>query len=120
MGMSFRGQRFAVLSLLIGLSMAAPLIALPAHAAEPTAADVQWAQTILKGKGLYSGRANGDFNEPTRNALRAYQKSAGLKQTGQLDAATSAHMLAERQATAQSTMGNLAGPNGKPQPSQVN
>jgi peptidoglycan hydrolase-like protein with peptidoglycan-binding domain len=90
-----------------------------AYAAEPTAADVQWAQTILKAKGLYSGRANGDFNEPTRAALRAYQKSAGLKQTGQLDAATSGHMLAARQSTAQSTMGNLAGPNGKPQPSQT-
>jgi peptidoglycan hydrolase-like protein with peptidoglycan-binding domain len=91
-----------------------------ARAAEPTAADVQWAQTILKAKGLYSGRANGDFNEPTRAALRAYQKSAGLQQTGKLDAATSGHMLAARQSTTQSTMGNLAGPNGKPQPSQIN
>jgi peptidoglycan hydrolase-like protein with peptidoglycan-binding domain len=118
--MSFRGQRFAVLSLVVGLSMAAPFGAVPAYAAEPTAADVQWAQMILKGKGLYSGRANGDFNEPTRDALRAYQKSAGLKQTGQLDAATSGHMLAARQSAAPSSMGNLAGPNGKPQPSQVN
>ena len=116
--MSFRGQRFAVLSLVIGLSMAAPLGAMPAHAADATSADVQWAQTILKSKGLYSGRANGDLNEPTRDALRAYQKSAGLKQTGQLDAATSGHMLAARQTTAQPTMGNLAGPGGKPQPSQ--
>ena len=98
--MSFRGQRFAVLSLVVGLSMAAPLGAVPAYAAEPTAADVQWAQMILKAKGLYSGRANGDFNEPTRDALRAYQKSAGLKQTGQLDAATSGHMLAARQSAA--------------------
>jgi peptidoglycan hydrolase-like protein with peptidoglycan-binding domain len=118
--MSFRGQRFAVLSLVVGLSMAAPMGAGSAYAAEPTAADVQWAQSILKAKGLYSGRANGDFNEPTRAALRAYQKSAGLKQTGQLDAATSGHMLAARQSTTQSTMGNLAGPTGKPQPSQVN
>ena len=117
--MSFRGRRLAVLSVLIGLSMASPLGAVPAHAADPAAADVQWAQTILKGKGLYSGRANGDFNEPTRAALRAYQKSAGLKQTGQLDADTSGHMLAERQSTTQSTMGNLAGPGGKPQPSQI-
>ena len=118
--MSFRGQRFAVLSLVVGLSMAAPLGAVPAYAADPTAADVQWAQMILKAKGLYNGRANGDFNEPTRDALRAYQKSVGLKQTGQLDAATSGHMLAARQSTAQSSMGNLAGPNGKPQPSQIN
>ena len=65
--MSFRGQRFAVLSLVVGLSMAAPMGAVPAHAADPTAADVQWAQMILKAKGLYSGRANGDFNEPTRD-----------------------------------------------------
>jgi peptidoglycan hydrolase-like protein with peptidoglycan-binding domain len=118
--MSFRGQRFAVLSLVVGLSMAAPVGAGSARAAEPAAADVQWAQMILKAKGLYSGRANGDFNEPTRAALRAYQKSAGLQQTGQLDAATSGHMLAARQSTTQSTMGNLAGPNGKPQPSQTN
>jgi peptidoglycan hydrolase-like protein with peptidoglycan-binding domain len=118
--MSFRGQRFAVLSLVIGLSMARPLGAVPAHAADATSADVQWAQTILKTKGLYSGRANGDLNEPTRDALRAYQKSAGLKQTGQLDAATSGHMLAARQSSAQPTVGNLAGPGGKPQPSQIN
>ncbi|GEO42055.1 hypothetical protein SAE02_62030 [Skermanella aerolata] len=118
--MSFRGQRFAVLSLVIGLSMAAPLGAMPAHAADATSADVQWAQTILKSKGLYSGRANGDLNEPTRDALRAYQKSTGLKQTGQLDAATSGHMLAARQSAAQPTVGNLAGPGGKPQPSQIN
>lgn len=118
--MSFRGQRFAVLSLVIGLSMAGPFGAVPAHAADATSADVQWAQTILKSKGLYSGRANGDLNEPTRDALRAYQKSAGLKQTGQLDAATSGHMLAARQSAAQPTMGNLAGPGGKPQPAQVN
>jgi peptidoglycan hydrolase-like protein with peptidoglycan-binding domain len=118
--MSFRGQRFAVLSLVIGLSMAVPLGAMPAHAADATSADVQWAQTILKSKGLYSGRANGDLNEPTRDALRAYQKSAGLKQTGQLDAATSGHMLAARQSAAQPTVGNLAGPGGKPQPSQIN
>ena len=118
--MSFRGQRFAVLGLVIGLSMAVPLGTMPAHAADATSADVQWAQTILKSKGLYNGRANGDLNEPTRDALRAYQKSAGLKQTGQLDAATSGHMLAARQSAAQPTVGNLAGPGGKPQPSQIN
>src|SRR4051794_5000606 len=120
MGMSFRGQWLAVLSVVMGLSMAAPLGALTAYAADATAADVQWAQMILKAKGLYSGRANGDLNEPTRDALRAYQKSAGLKQTGQLDAATSGHMLSARQSAAPSSMGNLAGPGGKPQPSQIN
>ncbi|UEM20592.1 peptidoglycan-binding protein [Skermanella mucosa] len=116
--MGFRGHRLAVLSVAVCLSVSAPGAG-PADAADPKSADVQWAQTILKDKGFFKGRPNGDMNDPTRAALRAYQKSAGLKQTGQLDHATTSHMLAARQAATAPTMGNLAGPNGRPQPSQA-
>jgi hypothetical protein len=115
--MAFRGRWLAVLALVAGLGVAAP--SLNAFAADPAAADVQWAQGILKGKGLYSGRQNGEWNDATRSGLSAYQKAEGLKQTGQLDKATVDHMLAARQATASPTMGNLAGPNGKPPVSHV-
>jgi hypothetical protein len=117
--MRFEGRWLAGLGVAVCLSLSVAVV-VPALAADPTAADVQWAQGILKGKGLYSGRANGDFNDPTKAALRSYQKSAGLRQTGQLDQATTAHMLAERQSAASPTMGNLAGPGGRPQPSKVN
>src|SRR5690349_20605184 len=110
--MSFRGRWLAVLTVTVGLGVAAPSVG--ALAAVPTAADVQWAQGILKQKGRYSGRQAGELNDATRSALSAYQKSAGLKQTGQLDAATVQHMLAGRQSAASPTMGNLAGPGGKP------
>lgn len=116
--MGFRGHWLAVLSVAVCLSVSAPGAG-PARAADPKSADVQWAQTILKDKGFFKGRPNGDMNDPTRTALRAYQKSAGLKQTGELDQATTNHMLAARQAAAAPTMGNLAGPNGRPQPSQA-
>ena len=115
--MAFRGRGLAVLALMAGLGMAAP--SLDAFAADPAAADVQWAQGILKGKGLYSGRQNGEWNDATRSALSAYQKVEGLKQTGQLDKTTVDHMLAARQSAASPTMGNLAGPNGKPPVSHV-
>ena len=119
--MSFRGQRFAVLSLVVGLSMAAPLGAMPAHAAD---ADVR-----RRAMGADDPEGQGPLQRPGERRLQRadarrpcapIRNRPACKQTGQLDAATSGHMLAARQSTAQSTMGNLAGPGGKPQPSQTN
>ncbi|WP_029007295.1 peptidoglycan-binding domain-containing protein [Azospirillum halopraeferens] len=85
------------------------LPAAPVSAQQPSAADIQWAQTILRDKGFkIGGRPNGQMTPETRSALSAYQKSVGLPTTGQLDRATIDRMLAERSAAAPATVGNLA------------
>lgn len=97
--------------LLMALTVAVPVLAagaLPARA-EPGAADIQWAQTILKEKGYsIGGRANGQMTPETRSALSSYQKASGLPVTGQLDKATVAHMMGEREKKASPTMGSLS------------
>lgn len=77
-------------------------------AAEPSAADIQWAQQILREKGFDPGRANGAFGPKTKQALTAYQRSVGLPPTGALDQATIDHMLRNR--TVAPTMGTLTAP----------
>jgi peptidoglycan hydrolase-like protein with peptidoglycan-binding domain len=106
--MQHRMRWSAALTLAVGLWAAAPMWAADAAAAEPSAADVQWVQTILKEKGLYSGPLRGDFNPQTKAALTAWQKSVGIKATGTLDQATLDRLMGERKAAA--TMGNLAKP----------
>ncbi|NYZ15284.1 peptidoglycan-binding protein [Azospirillum sp. RWY-5-1] len=102
----FRRGRLA-LALLGGL--AAAIAAGGAVAQDPSAADIQWAQTVLKEKGFDTGgRANGQMTPGTRQALSAYQRSVGLPATGQLDSATVAKMMGDRKAS--STVGNLAAP----------
>lgn len=49
---------------------------------------VKQAQTMLKGKGLYSGDAAGKLDDATRTSIKSYQKDNGLKQTGTLNRAT--------------------------------
>ncbi|AWK88977.1 peptidoglycan-binding domain-containing protein [Azospirillum thermophilum] len=97
--------------LLMALTVAVPVLAagaLPVRA-EPGAADIQWAQIILKEKGYnIGGRANGQMTAETRSALSSYQKASGLPVTGQLDKATVAHMMGEREKKASPTMGSLS------------
>lgn len=77
--------------------------------AEPSTADIQWAQSILRDKGFdIGGRANGQMTPQTRAALGAYQKSVGLPATGQLDQATVSRMMADREKKAAPTMGSLS------------
>src|SRR5690242_16449062 len=66
--MAHQVRRLAVITIMGGLCLAAPMLAAGRAAAEPSAADIQWAQSILKDKGLFSGRANGDNNPQTRAA----------------------------------------------------
>ncbi|WP_207480896.1 peptidoglycan-binding domain-containing protein [Arenibaculum pallidiluteum] len=104
-------RRQAMASLLRSVVMAGGLTlaaATPAAAQEASKADIQWAQTVLKERGLYSGRENGDLNDPTRAALREFQRKAGIPVTGRLDPATTAKLMEGRQA--QGTVGNLAAP----------
>ncbi|MFD1623127.1 peptidoglycan-binding domain-containing protein [Azospirillum griseum] len=79
------------------------------RAQQPATADIQWAQSILKEKGFdIGGRANGQMTAQTHAALSAYQKSVGLPATGQLDSATVAKMMGDREKKASSTMGSLS------------
>ncbi|MBP2292593.1 peptidoglycan-binding domain-containing protein [Azospirillum rugosum] len=80
-----------------------------APALAQSAADIQWAQTILKEKGYdIGGRANGTMHPQTKAALSKYQAAHGLPATGQLDKATIDKMMGERQNKAAPTVGNLA------------
>jgi len=97
-----------VLAVLAGLGAGALFLG-PALA--QSAADIQWAQTILKDRNYdIGGRANGQMTPQTRAALSKYQKDHGLPATGNLDQATVARMMGERSAKTPSTMGNLADP----------
>ncbi len=46
------------------------------------------AQTMLKGKAIYSGEASGKLDPDTRTALKKYQSENGLKASGTLNRAT--------------------------------
>ncbi len=59
-------------------------------------ADLQWAQQTLKDKGFDVGRPNGEMNPKTRAALQSFQRISGLPVTGDLDAATTAKLMAGR------------------------
>ena len=106
---SRRSRPQLVLAVLAGLG-AGSLAGAPALAQQqPSAADIQWAQTILKEKNYdIGGRANGQLTPQTKAALSQYQKANGLPATGNLDQATITKMMAERNAKTPNTMGNLA------------
>jgi peptidoglycan hydrolase-like protein with peptidoglycan-binding domain len=77
--------------------------------AEPSIADIQWAQRVLTEKGFdIGGRANGQMTAQTHKALKAYQSANGLPASGELDNATVDKMMAGRKA--QPTMGTLGAP----------
>ncbi len=54
----------------------------------PTKAQIEEGQKFLKSKNLYSGAADGKYNDDTRAAIRAYQKDNGLDVTGNFNRAT--------------------------------
>jgi len=54
----------------------------------PTKDQIKQVQQILIDKKLYSGEANGTYNDPTRDGIKSFQKDNGLKQTGTLNRAT--------------------------------
>ncbi|WP_041785247.1 peptidoglycan-binding domain-containing protein [Rhodospirillum centenum] len=108
-----RRSRGPALGLL--LALAALTAAPPAPRAEdaPNGATIQWAQQILDEKGFYQGRAHGRLDAATTAAVKAYQKSVGLKVTGTLDKATVDRLLADRSTAEKPTVGNLADPNSR-------
>jgi peptidoglycan hydrolase-like protein with peptidoglycan-binding domain len=54
----------------------------------PTKDQIKQVQTILKEKKLYNGEATGSYNDDTRNGIKSFQNSNGLKDTGTLNRAT--------------------------------
>jgi peptidoglycan hydrolase-like protein with peptidoglycan-binding domain len=51
-------------------------------------ANIQSAQQLLQGQGLYKGPVNGVMNSQTQTALRHYQQNNNLNVTGRLDSKT--------------------------------
>lgn len=79
-----------------------------AEVADAHGAATQWAQMILKEKGLYKGRPTSRLDEQTVAGLRQYQKNQGLPVTGRLDDATVEEMMKGR--PVDKTVTNLADP----------
>lgn len=80
------------LALALGLALAAAT----GPAAAKGSADLQWAQQVLKDKGFDVGKPNGEMTPKTRAALSSFQRISGLMVTGDLDATTTAKLLAGR------------------------
>ena len=49
---------------------------------------IKQAQTLLKGRSLYSGEVTGKLDDPTRAGLKEFQRAEGLKATGTLNRVT--------------------------------
>jgi peptidoglycan hydrolase-like protein with peptidoglycan-binding domain len=49
---------------------------------------IRFAQISLRDRGYYTGQINGQMSFATRNAIRQFQREAGIPQTGDLDART--------------------------------
>jgi peptidoglycan hydrolase-like protein with peptidoglycan-binding domain len=58
--------------------------------------DIRQAQERLKDAGFNPGPADGQLGAQTKGALREYQKSHGLPQTGQLDEPTRELLMAQK------------------------
>lgn len=106
-GGSHRARRAVALAVVVPVLAVGLLTGAPVRA--QSTADIQWAQTILKDKGYnIGGRANGQMHAETKAALGKYQAAHGLPVTNQLDKATIAKMMGEREGKAPATVGNLA------------
>jgi peptidoglycan hydrolase-like protein with peptidoglycan-binding domain len=53
-----------------------------------TKEQINQAQTLLKGRGFYSGEPIGKLDDATRDGLRKYQQAEGIKITGTLNKVT--------------------------------
>ncbi|HEX8088912.1 MAG TPA: peptidoglycan-binding protein [Blastocatellia bacterium] len=49
---------------------------------------IRFAQITLRDRGYYTGQINGQMTPATRNAIRQFQREAGIAQTGDLDSRT--------------------------------
>jgi peptidoglycan hydrolase-like protein with peptidoglycan-binding domain len=51
-------------------------------------ADIRWAQTELRVRGMYGGSLDGVLGPETRQAIARFQQNTGLERTSSLDAQT--------------------------------
>ena len=54
----------------------------------PTKSQIEKAQSMLKEKKLYSGDADGKYNDDTRAGIKSFQKTSSIKETGTLNRET--------------------------------
>ena len=54
----------------------------------PTKDQIKQGQSILKEKKLYDGEASGVYNDPTRAAIKSFQKANAIDVNGKFDKAT--------------------------------
>lgn len=67
-----------------------------------TKEQIKQAQAMLKDRGFYGGEQTAKLDQPTRDGLKQYQKTVGLKSTGTLNKSTLEKMgigLTDRQRT---------------------
>jgi hypothetical protein len=81
--------------------------------------DVKKAQEALKSKGHNPGSMDGVMGSQTRQAIKAFQKANGLKETGSLDAETAEKLGVEKgTASGASSKGSAGMGKGKASPMQ--
>jgi len=54
----------------------------------PSKDQIKQGQSILKEKKLYDGEPSGVYNDPTRTAIKSFQKASGIEVNGKFDKAT--------------------------------
>ena len=91
-----------------GVTSIAKLGAAPAASQMGSSGDkVEKLQQALKIKGYYIGTVDGLYGENTQKAVKAYQKSVGLSQTGTADSATIARLFGTSTASASSGLSGI-------------
>lgn len=87
----------------------------------PTKDQIKQGQALLKDKKLYEGEATGVYNDPTRAAIKSYQKDNGLAVNGKFDKATLEKMNISMSAPkAEKSTGSSSGLSKKPAPFRAN
>lgn len=83
-----------------------------------TKEDVKKAQEALKNKGHDPGSVDGIIGTQTRQAIRAFQKTSGLKESGGLDVETANKLGVEKTTSETSARGSTGMGKGQTSPTQ--
>jgi peptidoglycan hydrolase-like protein with peptidoglycan-binding domain len=87
----------------------------------PTKDQIKQGQAVLKDKKLYEGEATGVYNDPTRAAIKSYQKDNGLAVNGKFDKVTLEKMNISMSASkVEKSTGASSGSSKKPAPFRAN
>jgi peptidoglycan hydrolase-like protein with peptidoglycan-binding domain len=94
---------------LLGLSMASFASGSDLNNAQPAVvnqSDVKKIQQVLRDKGHYRGRVDGDFGLRTRAGIRAFQKAENLRVSGKLDVETAGKLGVQPEALGSGSYGS--------------